>query len=880
MKNKFGIYLMIIGIIVLFSLNFISSFDWSSGLIDYYNFENISSSQAVLVDNAYNNINCTLKNMESADWVAGKIGNALSFDGVDEKANCNITAADDLLHIDGNLSISLWVKMGIEADITGPLDMSNTSATSQNYGLLINGANKFFFQWTNGNGTWRSVTQDGFYDTNNWMNIIVTYKNRNVSVYRNGVMNKTTSGNQALSTNVGDYLSIANLKAAATPGGEYLNATIDEIGIWNRSLTDSEVVELYNGGLGLPYANNLYVSLNSPGNNAFMAAVPVIFNATLFPIPAYDLTNATLKIWYSNGTLFNQTTNILTGIATISTTFTFTDFSIGDFVWNVYGCQNNSYCAFALTNHSLRYDGVVNSVTYNASSVETASENFVLNLSIPTGTTLSNPYLVYNGTKYSASIASGTYHLLSKTIDIPSTIGNMSFYFNWSLDGISFNSSNYYQNISIINFSICDATLTTPFLNLTFKDEVSGSYINATLDSSTFNYWAGSGSIYKTYTFLNTTANYNYQFCASPNVTFHNNYTVQYASTGYSQRRQFSTADLTNVTTTKILYLLSSGDGIYSVYQVQDQNGNSITGVSVTAERQISGVWYTLESGSTDSGGAVTFWLNPNFDHRLTFTKSGYTTTTVTVRPSSSTYSVVMTTGAGGGGFNSTLASGVSWKFGVSPFTNVLSQNTTYTFWFWVNSTSANLIAYKQELLDNNSNVISTAIGAVSTGGYANLTINVFQNKSIRGKYSIDTGDGYIVVDADSFWPVSGMSIPVRGTIKAFLSYLNRVNVFGEDEGRKEYSMALLFFIILFIVLGAICYNTGWDFATTGGALMLLVPVVLMASLAGFFNITYLPPGTSELATAQFLQRYSVAIITTLLGGAYMFNKLAEGRGG
>jgi len=41
--------------------------------------------------------------------------------------------------------------------------------------------------------------------------------------------------------NVGDY------------GGGPMDGSLDEIGVWNRALSDEEVAQLYNGGNGLAY---------------------------------------------------------------------------------------------------------------------------------------------------------------------------------------------------------------------------------------------------------------------------------------------------------------------------------------------------------------------------------------------------------------------------------------------------------------------------------------------------------------------------------------------------------------------------------------------------------------------------------------------------
>jgi hypothetical protein len=48
----------------------------------------------------------------------------------------------------------------------------------------------------------------------------------------------------------------------------FFDGTIDEVGIWNRSLSSSEVSELYNGGSGAsyPFPDVLTLNITQPAN--------------------------------------------------------------------------------------------------------------------------------------------------------------------------------------------------------------------------------------------------------------------------------------------------------------------------------------------------------------------------------------------------------------------------------------------------------------------------------------------------------------------------------------------------------------------------------------------------------------------------------------
>jgi len=78
-----GVMLLVVGILIIFLSSFVSAGIWDDGsLAAYYTFDENSGTH--LPDVSDYQYNGTLINMEDEDWVSGKTGNALRFDGVDE----------------------------------------------------------------------------------------------------------------------------------------------------------------------------------------------------------------------------------------------------------------------------------------------------------------------------------------------------------------------------------------------------------------------------------------------------------------------------------------------------------------------------------------------------------------------------------------------------------------------------------------------------------------------------------------------------------------------------------------------------------------------------------------------------------------------------
>ncbi|GAG54645.1 unnamed protein product, partial [marine sediment metagenome] len=120
-------------------------------------------------------------------------------------------------------------------------------------------------------------------------------------------------------------------------------------------------------------------------------------------------------------------------------------------------------------------------------------------------------------------------------------------------------------------------------------------------------------------------------------------YIIQYKNSSAPQRTfdpPFTT--FSNVTTDQTLYLLSSADGIYVTFQVINVAEQPIADVVVNASRVIAGSIEIVGQGITGADGGVTFWLNPDFLHTLTFVASGYEQYTTSLTPTQSSYTITL----------------------------------------------------------------------------------------------------------------------------------------------------------------------------------------------------------------------------------------------
>jgi len=587
-----------------------------------------------------------------------------------------------------------------------------------------------------------------------------------------------------------------------------------------------------------------------------------------------NFSNATLRIWNSGGTLYKTNTSTIFGVSN-QTNISMNNLAVGSgYLWNVLYCAVNSsstICAEGAANRTLSVSSFTETnQLFNYTSYETDRETFYLNLTGSGSILTAN--LIYNGTDYGAGTNSGNVSALyfAKTINIPtigSTQENHTFWWQVSDGTTNSNSTFYNQSVHSTNFTLVgEGGGNKSYLNFTFKDDDTELVINGTIDTSTFTYYLGNGGVTKSYSYNKpNTVNISYAFGLVPtHKNVKANYTLQYSLTGYPQRRHVVTsAILTNGSTDTTLYLLAAADGSYSTYQVQTSAGSVVQGVSVTAERQFSGVWTTIEQGTTGGDGTVTFWLNPDYDHRLTFTKTSYATVTKTIRPTQSTYTITMSSSSGDDASYTDGFEGIKWV--ITPASGRLDPSTLYTFGFNVTNVSkSNLDGCRLRLLNSSGSVFNSTTGCTSTGGYISVTLTTPSDGKIWGEYALDVGSGYVVVDSDSMWVLITFDHSGTTLWDAFDS-LRGLDEFGSESGRQEFTRIVLFFFVIFLMLSSICYSTGWDFSTGGGGIILVTLLILMASFPGFLEL-------SNLSNFALIDKYFVAMITSFFAGGWLLN--------
>ena len=683
-----------------------------------------------------------------------------------------------------------------------------------------------------------------------------------------------------------------NLLIGSGDGQSDFQGLTDEIAMWNRSLSEAEITDLYNAGAGITYdagaANPLVFSINLtyPGDNLKTTESLLNFNAT-HGITYGNLTNTTLYVWYANSTVLDTNVTTFSGFETINATNT-TVQSIPTgtgFLWNYYTCGvNNSDggtgCTFADANRTFD-TGYVNYGTHYENVTESSATFFQQNITVGTTSVLTNVTFVYNGTTYNASstlITGANYSLNYSMNAVPLIVnGNQQqkyWYFSFNLDNVITNTTGINQSVDKMQLNYCNSSLTQNYINITVYDETDSTKItNTTVDSSTWYYWETTGdkSINRTLSYTNTTGSDEHSFCFIPAYdSIKTDLTFKYAKTGYPQRTYtVNNLALTNTSTQSSLYLLATADGIYSSIAVTNLFGGPISGVDVLIEREISGSYVTIGQATTDDSGLVTFWVNPDYLHRLTASKTGYTTTTVSIQPSQSLYTLTLSdTSSGNANYTSEVAGVMAI---VRPPSGFISNGTT-NFNLTLTASKSNLENCKFDLFNatNISQNLASTTGVTNVSYcYLSITYTTDKDQKIFGRISVDTTStsGFVIINEDVAWVAIDLQKESWRGLQNFFSDFASLSEFGEEGAEGDFSRLVIFFIIATTLLVVFTYFTEVELNNPGITIFLIFGIILLASAGGFLTFER---GSSDLD--NFMEQWSFALLSTFFMIAYFIN--------
>jgi hypothetical protein len=222
----------------------------SSGLVGYWTFDGGTISGTTARDSSGQGNNGTL--VSGPVPVAGKIGQALRFDGTSQKITYGTNVASFKFGT-GSFSISAWVRpVNKTGQVPAIFGVPSGNGTVSRYGLTLDyittpgstGVRAFMQADSN---HIISVTSSQTLPNNKWAHLVMVVDRvgQVVTAYVNGI---PTSGSIAGSFNLSDVVSpggTAVTGAQVNGSNDFVLGSIDDVRIYNRALSAQEVQQLY-----------------------------------------------------------------------------------------------------------------------------------------------------------------------------------------------------------------------------------------------------------------------------------------------------------------------------------------------------------------------------------------------------------------------------------------------------------------------------------------------------------------------------------------------------------------------------------------------------------------------------------------------------------
>jgi len=169
---------------------------------------------------------------------------AYSFDGTDDYVTAGSTSSWNFLHDGSGGTVSAWVKRNA-SDGGGIFITEGGQSTTTGFGLGIRSGGNAYARTINTSNQWQ-VCEDtsSSVSTGVWHHILATIDSSSIKLYVDGTLNSSHTISGTLKSGNSTYNTIGRDYDGSS--WSYLTTDIDDIGIWNRVLTATEIGKLAN----------------------------------------------------------------------------------------------------------------------------------------------------------------------------------------------------------------------------------------------------------------------------------------------------------------------------------------------------------------------------------------------------------------------------------------------------------------------------------------------------------------------------------------------------------------------------------------------------------------------------------------------------------
>lgn len=612
-------------------ISFANAITWDN--VAYYKMDETSGT---ILDSTINSYDSILIREVVAYGATGIINDAMYLQTLNG-ANWAVTGylsfpstilTDNNIDSGSNVSVSFWANRSTLSSDTGALFTMGSNSGSQAWGLVMEGGNI-------------CASTPGFNDciahtfnVGTYYHIVGIFNGTGTLMYVDSVY----KGYEPRDITIGGDLFY--IGTAPATNSNY-NGTIDEFGLWNRSLNPTEITDLYNlgGGVSFEGISTLVptIILELPTNDTTISDV-----GTNFTVSGNNLTtvsgtwaNLTYYVW-KNGTLDNSTTISLSG-ETFNETQFIDSFNFTNYEWNAQACYTNvtdSYCLTMENNNTFSVSVfTIVEENYVTETVSGTLENFSISIDLLEGYDLSQAIFIYNGSEETPTItATGdNRYLLVSDYQIPTIIVDENMTFHWDLTftgGIQLNSTTRTQLVRAVLLDNC-SVYTYELFNLGLFDEEEKTSITGDIELIYNILNVPSYDIVNTlfYSINNVSST---RVCSAIDLTGEGlaySAEIRYVSTGYvPELYHIQRAAISSDTQNISLYDLNSSQSTEFKITYQDNSFNFVEGAIVQLQRKYiaENAYEVVEAPLTSRDGVAVVHIDlDSIKYKVTIVKDG-----------------------------------------------------------------------------------------------------------------------------------------------------------------------------------------------------------------------------------------------------------------
>lgn len=202
-----------------------------AGLVSYWSFDSVNASG--VFDSAGSSFASFVGGLSQSNLTTGRIGNGLRFDGVNDALNAGNSASLN----PSLITLEAWIYPTSTPSVYERIIGKETTTTANPYSMQFIPGNALGCYIGDGSSSTGAISAGNTITLNAWQLVDCTYNGTHISAYVNGNLVAT----QSYSGGIPSRTTSVTIGNNPTNSRQFAGI-MDEVKIWNRTLTESEIV--------------------------------------------------------------------------------------------------------------------------------------------------------------------------------------------------------------------------------------------------------------------------------------------------------------------------------------------------------------------------------------------------------------------------------------------------------------------------------------------------------------------------------------------------------------------------------------------------------------------------------------------------------------